>query len=111
MTPSEAATLLAVAASFDRRTVGKADAAAWAVILADFSFDEARDAVVAHYAESSDWLMPSHVIALVVSRRARPATHTWCGSCDRRTRQIEHPDTGVPARCPACHPRTRKATA
>jgi hypothetical protein len=111
MNRSDAATLLAVAASFDRRTVGKADAAAWAVILADVSFEEAQAAVVAHYAERSEWLMPSHIIALIKDRRGLPPARTWCGACDQRTRLLEDPETRKPyGRCPDCHPLSKKAS-
>jgi hypothetical protein len=42
---------------------------------------------------------------LAVARRARPP---WCGTCDERTR-MRGLDGETPARCPACHPMTRKA--
>lgn len=61
MNDSEAAMLLALAASYDRRTVGVADARAWAAVLADVSLDEGLDAVKAHYGASTEWLMPAHV--------------------------------------------------
>lgn len=69
MTPAEAAKLLAKAAAFDQRTIGRADALAWAEVLADISFDDALDAVTTHYAESTERLMPAHVRRIAVSRR------------------------------------------
>jgi hypothetical protein len=111
MTPSEAAKLLAVATSFDRRTTGKADAQAWAVVMPAISFEEAEGAVVEHYANSTAWLMPAHVIAIVKARRAAGPSTTWCGKCDERTRLLEDPETRRPlGRCPACHPLNRKAS-
>jgi hypothetical protein len=37
-------------------------------------------------------------------RRSPLAKPPWCGACDETTRQWENPDTGLPMRCPACHP-------
>jgi hypothetical protein len=34
-----------------------------------------------------------------------PEKPPWCGECDQRTRMREKPDTGLPYRCPDCHPR------
>ncbi|AVH58407.1 MULTISPECIES: zinc finger domain-containing protein [Streptomyces] len=62
MTPAEAAELLTLAAAFDRRTVGEADARAWAAALNSTPLDDdARAAVARHYAETDKWLTPAHV--------------------------------------------------
>ncbi|MEU8721487.1 zinc finger domain-containing protein [Streptomyces antimycoticus] len=62
MTPADAAELLTLAAAFDRRTVGEADARAWAAALNATPFDDdAREAVARHYAETDRWLTPAHV--------------------------------------------------
>jgi hypothetical protein len=62
VTPAEAAELLSLAAAFDRRTVGKADAMAWAAALHDMPLDpDARAAVARHFAESTAWLTPAHI--------------------------------------------------
>ncbi|MFE4328702.1 hypothetical protein ACFRQM_04385 [Streptomyces sp. NPDC056831] len=62
MTPADAAELLTLAAAFDRRTVGEADARAWAAALNSMPLDDdARAAIARHYAETSDWLTPAHV--------------------------------------------------
>jgi len=29
---------------------------------------------------------------------------SWCGECEERTRMREHPESGLPYRCPTCHP-------
>lgn len=70
MTQSEAAQLLAVAAAFDRRTVGEPDAVAWADALADVNPGDALEAVRRHYRDSTDYLMPVHVRRLVKEIRA-----------------------------------------
>ncbi|MBP0456227.1 zinc finger domain-containing protein [Streptomyces montanisoli] len=63
MTPADAAELLTLAAAFDRRTVGEADARAWAAALHAVPLDDdARAAVARHYAETDRWLTPAHVV-------------------------------------------------
>lgn len=112
MTPAEAAVLLAIATSFDRRTVGKSDAQAWAAALPTITFAEAKDAAVEHYANSTAWLMPAHITAIVADRHAVLPAATWCGRCNERTWWIEDPETRRPlGRCPNCHPLNRKAHA
>lgn len=69
MNASEAALLLGMCASFDRRTVGEADARAWALALADVTLDDAQQAVAAHYGESREWIMPADVKRLVKAMR------------------------------------------
>lgn len=61
--------LLGIAASFDNRKPSEEAAISWAVALDDIRFVDARDAIVAHYRASSDWLMPQKVISEV--RRIR----------------------------------------
>ncbi|GAA4680193.1 hypothetical protein [Nocardioides nanhaiensis] len=72
MNVSEAAAALSVCSSFDRRTVGEADAQAWAAALPDVRFEDARDAIVAHYRETREWIMPADVLRRVrLVRRER----------------------------------------
>lgn len=73
MTPSQTAELLGFAAAFDRRTVGKADALAWHTILADIDFTAAREAVAAHYAAETRWIMPADIRQHVINQRAATA--------------------------------------
>jgi hypothetical protein len=65
MTPQEAAALLTVAAAYDNRKPDADSAQAWALALDGLPFLDCRDAIVAHYRVSSEWLMPSKVIAAV----------------------------------------------
>lgn len=63
MTPADAAELLTLCAAFDRRTVGEADARAWAAALHAIPLDDdARAAVARHYAETDRWITPAHVL-------------------------------------------------
>ncbi|HZF90417.1 zinc finger domain-containing protein [Streptomyces sp.] len=62
MTPADAAELLTLCAAFDRRTIGEADARAWAYALRDVPLDDdARDAVADHYGRTEEWITPAHV--------------------------------------------------
>lgn len=69
MNRAECAQLLTVIASYDRRTLGEADVISWQGAIGDLSFDECRDAVVKHYAQQTDWLMPAHVRRLALAAR------------------------------------------
>jgi hypothetical protein len=54
--------LLTLASARDGRTVDQAVAAVWAKDLERVDLDVAVEAATLHYQESSDWLMPVHVI-------------------------------------------------
>lgn len=75
MNTQEAAALLAVAAAFDNRKPDADAAMAWGIALKDYEFNSCRDAVVAHYRETREWLMPADVIAgvrKIGAERMRP---------------------------------------
>jgi hypothetical protein len=76
MTIEETIDLLTAAAAFDRRTVGRADAAAWHAAVGDLRFADCEAAVVAHYTETTDWLMPAHVRERVREIRAERLKRT-----------------------------------
>lgn len=61
MTLDQVIDLLTVAAVFDFRSIGEADATAWHAVLGDLQFGDAHAAVLAHYAESCDRIMPANV--------------------------------------------------
>ena len=69
MTLDQVIDLLTVAAVFDFRSIGEADAIAWHTVLGDLEFDDARMAVLAHYAESCDRIMPANVRQRVKAMR------------------------------------------
>jgi hypothetical protein len=60
-TLADAYELLAVAQSFDRRTVGDFDAEGWRRAMHGLQLDDAKAAIVEHYTNSDTWLMPAHV--------------------------------------------------
>lgn len=61
MTPADASELLTIAAAFDRRTIGKADAIAWADALQGLDVADCGDAIRDHFRDSTEYLMPAHV--------------------------------------------------
>jgi hypothetical protein len=65
MNLTEASALLTVAAAFDNRKPDPDAAKAWSIALGDLPFTDCRDAIVAHYQRTTDWLMPAHVIGSV----------------------------------------------
>jgi hypothetical protein len=74
MTLEETIDLLGVAAAFDQRNIGKADSVAWHAALGDLDFTDAQAAVISHYRESRDRVMPADVWGRVKAmRRARLA--------------------------------------
>jgi hypothetical protein len=62
MKESEAFQLLTLASARDGRKVSQSVARVWADDLARVDIDVAVEAATLHYRESSDWLMPVHVI-------------------------------------------------
>lgn len=76
METRDAAILLAKCAAYDSRTIGRADAEAWAEAMthAGVGIEQALAAVSAYYAEQCDRVMPADVIRIVrATRRLRTA--------------------------------------
>lgn len=69
MTPAQGALLLTVASGFDRRKPDEVAAQGWAIALKDYAFEDCREAIVAHYSRTTEWLMPAHVIQIVKNVR------------------------------------------
>ena len=61
MTLAETIDLLALAAAFDRRNIGESDSVAWHAALGDIPFADAQEAVIGHYRESREFIMPADV--------------------------------------------------
>ena len=74
MIASEAAAVLTLAATYDGRTVGEADAEAWASILADVSLPGALEAVQEHYRHETRRLMPADILSACTVNR-----NPWLG--------------------------------
>lgn len=69
MTLSETADLLSIAAAIDKRTLGESDVRAWQMVLDDVPFEAAREALRAHYRETTKHAMPADIV-----RRVKPKT-------------------------------------
>lgn len=69
MTIDETIDLLTVAAAYDLRKVGETDAIAWHAAVGDLDFGDCRAAVVGHYQETRDRLMPADVRRRVKAMR------------------------------------------
>lgn len=69
----ETAAILAMVAAVDsRRSFGEIDVQAWHAFIGNFTFDDAREAVIAHYRESPHSITPSDINTRVGAvRRAR----------------------------------------
>ncbi|WP_045740886.1 hypothetical protein [Actinoplanes rectilineatus] len=70
MDRAEVVLLLTLAGTFDYRKVGDADVEAWHLALDDIPLDDAKAAVVRHYRESRERLMPADVRQGVKAIRA-----------------------------------------
>ena len=71
MTDDETVDLLTVAAAFDQRTVGEGDAAAWHAVLGDLNFADAKQAVLGHYTDTRERVMPADIRSRVLAIRHR----------------------------------------
>lgn len=88
MNRSHVAELLSLAAAYDARTIGETDVAAWLLALDGLDPARCRDAIVRHYRESTDRLMPAHIRRLartttdIAGVRALAGEHGWtCPDC------------------------------
>jgi hypothetical protein len=74
----EVVLLLTLAGTYDYRKVGDADVEAWHLALDDIDFDYAKAAVVAHYRNTRDRLMPADVrqgVKAIKDERRRAEKH------------------------------------
>jgi hypothetical protein len=61
MTPEETGKLLGLCASYDNRNTDDSVTYAWFRAIGDLPFDECESAVIAHYTDSREWIMPADV--------------------------------------------------
>lgn len=62
MKKSEMALVLAKAAAYDARTLSEYDVEAWYECVGDLNFKECMQAVTEHYRDSTERLMPAHLV-------------------------------------------------
>lgn len=68
---AETAEVIAAIQIYDNRKADEATVKAWHKIIGRFSKEDCMDAVVEHYTNSTDWLMPAHITGRVKKVRAR----------------------------------------
>lgn len=85
MTPAEATQLLALASTFDNRKPDRLAPAAWAEALHDICATDARAAVIGHYRESRQWIMPADIYKRVQEIRGKRL-----GAAPPFARQFDH---------------------
>lgn len=61
MTPADMADVLTAAAAYDGRTIGVYDIGAWHAAVGELDREDALNAVVRHYGNTTDRLMPAHL--------------------------------------------------
>lgn len=71
MNEPEAFKLLTLASARDGRTVSQSVAKVWSEDLRHIDFADAVEGLAIHYRESTDWLLPAHVVRCV--RRVKDA--------------------------------------
>jgi hypothetical protein len=69
VTLEEVIDLLTLAAAFDRRHIGEADSIAWHAALGDLAFTDAQAALIGHYQDSREFVMPADVRTRVKAAR------------------------------------------
>lgn len=92
MNAEETGRLLAKCASYDRRKIGEAEVIAWLQAIGDLNYRDCETAVVGHYTDSTDWIMPAHVRQRVrkirderIDRAKIPAPPPEIANGDRET--------------------------
>jgi hypothetical protein len=75
VTEDEIRRLYALVMSYDNRRLSEANITAWweQAMRNRWTFDEAREAIHAHHAESTEFLMPAHITTKIRAARRQPA--------------------------------------
>lgn len=71
MNKTELSKLLAVASAVDNRRVTPETVEAWHLVVGHLSLDVAHEALLMHQRDSTDYLMPAHIVANAKRVRAR----------------------------------------
>jgi len=76
MNIAETTNALALAQAFDNRTVGEVNIRAWFSVLVHADAADVMAAIRDHYATTTEWIMPAHILravaAMVKTREASP---------------------------------------
>lgn len=92
MTRPEIIDLLSVITAYDNRNASPATVLAWgtAAEIGRWTLPEAIAAVHAHFASSSEWLMPAHVTEHIRARRTQPAPVAELAAPDKPAADPQH---------------------
>lgn len=74
MNKLEISKLLASVSTFDNRKIAMETVEAWYLALGDLDYEESSEAIVIHFRETTDWLMPAHIrrnVSRIQDRKAR----------------------------------------
>jgi hypothetical protein len=85
MTPEEAGKLLGMCAAYDNRNVDDSALYAWFRVVGDLPYAECEQAVIAHYTDSREWIMPADV-------RKRVKRDQYAAEDRNRIRELLDPD-------------------
>lgn len=66
---SEAGEVMELISTYDNRQVTKEVSTAWYDLIYPYTLAEAKFAVKKHYNESSEWLMPAHIVRIIKTER------------------------------------------
>lgn len=94
MNNGEVFDLLSVVQAYDGRTVGESDVYVWADAAerGRWTFEQAREAVKAHHAESTEWIKPGHVTQRIRSDRSTPPRSNALPQATPKPASDEHRD-------------------
>jgi hypothetical protein len=76
MNKLEISKLLTVVSTYDNRKIATETVEAWFLVLGDISFEEASEAIVMHFKDSTNWLLPAHIrtnVRIIRDRKEREA--------------------------------------
>lgn len=96
MTEQEIRALYATATAYDNRRPSEANITAWwqQAERNHWTFADALEAIHQHHAESTEYLMPAHITAIIKARKSQPRPVA-------ETRQIEAAPPAAPERISA----------
>lgn len=95
MTPEETGRILGLCASYDNRNTEDAATYAWFRAIGDLPFAECEQAVIDHYTEKREWIMPADVRTRVKRKQRDEADRGRIRELldpDAYRREVQHAD-------------------
>lgn len=92
MTRDQVIDLLSLITAHDNRNPSESDVAMWTehANRGRWSWPEARDAVISHFHNSNEWLMPSHITAIITGRRQDQASRQLANNRELENQPASH---------------------